>query len=174
MKGSFKVRNRSEFDRAMKWYESKGYEWNSGSDPSDYVPDCVKDGKPCEIEIVSNGRIMYDNHPDESLVGFDTFDRSDYEFIKPLGDGVYFTDGVPEGFHIRSIQYNPDKRATAVIFSDGDVRVVRRSWGQDDDIYFAVASAVAEKVYGSNSAFKRIIDEKATMIRKKRRDHDVK
>ena len=68
---------------------------------------------------------------------------------------------------VKHIQHNPEKGATAVTFDDGKVIVVRRAPDQPDDIYFAVASAIAEHLYGSNSAFKKMISSKTEVIHKK-------
>lgn len=59
-------------------------------------------------------------------------------------------------YKIRKIQVNPSKKATTVIFEDGKVVVVKRHEGDPEvDICSVVAYALAERVYGSNSAFKR-------------------
>lgn len=173
----FIVHDKAEFERAMEWCESKGYEWRSGSKPTEFMPDCLTK-HPCEIEIDNEGEITWGDD-DESIEGFDaffakymvkefdmpTFDTFDFEMDKHVATS-YLTE-MTDKYRIRSIQYNPEKRATTVIFADGDVIVVKRAEGQEDDIYFAVASAVAEKVYGSNSAFKRIINNKAKIIHTK-------
>lgn len=50
---------------------------------------------------------------------------------------------------------------TTVIWGDGSKpTVVKKSEDDPYDLYFAVASAIAIKAYGSNSAFKREIEEK--------------
>lgn len=59
-------------------------------------------------------------------------------------------------FGIKKIQINPKKMATTVIFEDGKVVVVKKHDGDPEvDILSVVSYAIAEKVYGSNSAFKR-------------------
>ena len=70
---------------------------------------------------------------------------------------------------IKKIVENPLKGATTVIWSDGDVTVVKRAEGDPDDPYFAVASALAIRVYGSNSAFKRLIDTKYEVFEPKKK-----
>lgn len=173
----FIVHDKAEFERAMEWCESKGFKWRSGTAPLEFMPDCLPK-RPCEIEISGDGEITYGD-VDESIEGFDaffaknmvkefdmpTFDTFDFEMDKHVATS-YLTE-MSDRYVIRSIQYNPEKRATTVIFADGDVIVVRRAEGQEDDIYFAVASAVVEKLYGSNSAFKRIINNRAKIIHTK-------
>ena len=48
--------------------------------------------------------------------------------------------------------------ATIVFFEDGNKVVVRRSKDTAPNLYEAVSAAIAIKLYGSNSAFKRAID----------------
>ena len=61
-------------------------------------------------------------------------------------------------YRIRKIQINPAKNATTVIFEDGKVVVLRKHEGDPDvDLASVVAYAIAEKAYGSNTAFKKHI-----------------
>lgn len=70
-------------------------------------------------------------------------------------------------FEIKKIQINPSKNATTVIFVDGSAVVVKKSPEDPEaDIFSVVAYAVAKKVYGSNSAFKREIYDKLEFIDK--------
>lgn len=58
------------------------------------------------------------------------------------------------------VKPNPKKHATAVKFRNGDIVIVKLSKGEKEgDIYQAVAYAVAEEVYLSNSAFKKAVDK---------------
>lgn len=78
-----------------------------------------------------------------------------------------------QNYGIRKIILNPQKHATTVLWEDGTATVVKRSEGDDPaDIWMVVAYALAEKVYGSNSAFKRQVKGKVENIneRKKRRN----
>lgn len=102
-------------------------------------------------------------HPKETLVMMtkEDADRTITEFYKALTI-----------HHVKHIQHNPDKGATAVTFENGDVVIVRRAESQEDDLYFAVASAIAEEVYGSNNAFKKMINEKTEVIHKKKKIGD--
>lgn len=64
---------------------------------------------------------------------------------------------------IKRIERNIKKDAiyTTVIWTDGSKpTVVKCAEGDSPDIYFAVASAIAIKMYGSNSAYKRMIKDK--------------
>lgn len=72
---------------------------------------------------------------------------------------------------IKRIIQNPKKNATTVIFEDGGVVVIKRSAADPEaDIYSIVAYAVAKKIYKSNSAFKRMVDETVVIPKKKKGD----
>lgn len=60
----------------------------------------------------------------------------------------------------KSIEYSADHTTVVVIWSDGDKTIVRRSANDPDDIYMAFTAALAKKIFGSNSAVKRIIRNK--------------
>lgn len=61
-------------------------------------------------------------------------------------------------YAIKKVIANPKKNATTVIFKDGTVEVVKKSPDDPEaDIFSVVAYAVAKRIYGSNSAFKREI-----------------
>lgn len=57
----------------------------------------------------------------------------------------------------KSIEYSADHMTVVVIWSDGDKTIVRRSANDPDDIYMAFTAALAKKIFGSNSAIKRVI-----------------
>lgn len=64
---------------------------------------------------------------------------------------------------VKRIEQNIKNQAlyTTVIWADGSKpTVVKCAKDDPDDLYFAVASAIAIKMHGSNSAFKRMIHEK--------------
>ena len=62
----------------------------------------------------------------------------------------------PRKYQIKKVVVNPSKNATTVIFMDGTVVVVKKSPDDPEaDIFSVVAYAVAKRIYGSNSAFKR-------------------
>lgn len=50
--------------------------------------------------------------------------------------------------------------ATIVFWNDGTKTVVKREIDDEDDLYDAVANALAKKIFGSTSKFHRIIDKK--------------
>ena len=53
--------------------------------------------------------------------------------------------------------------ATIVLWEDGTKTIVKRSDDTEDDPYAAFCIALAKKIYGSNSAVKRIIERKTTI-----------
>ena len=61
-------------------------------------------------------------------------------------------------FNIKQIIYNGTEGITTVLFEDGEVVLVRKAEGTEHNIYQAVASAVVRRVYGSNTAYKRQIE----------------
>lgn len=61
-------------------------------------------------------------------------------------------------FNIKQIIYNETEGITTVIFEDGEVVLVKKAEGTEHNIYQAVASAVVRRVYGSNTAYKRQIE----------------
>lgn len=72
---------------------------------------------------------------------------------------------------IKRVIQNPKKNATTVIFEDGEVVVIKRSAADPEaDIYSIVAYAVAKKIYKTNSAFKRMVDETIVIPKKKKGD----
>lgn len=77
---------------------------------------------------------------------------------------------IPKEFRIKQVIYNHDKKATTVLFKDGSCIVVKKSEnGNKSDIYDVVAYAIAKKIYGYNSAFKRELKEKTTLIENKKK-----
>jgi len=62
-------------------------------------------------------------------------------------------------YEIDKIVHNKRKHATTVFFKDGDIIVVKRSKDTPHDIYNAVASAIAKKVYGNNTQFKKVLEK---------------
>ncbi len=57
--------------------------------------------------------------------------------------------------------------ATIVFWSDGDKTVVKRAKDEDSSDYAAFTAALAIKVYGSNSAVKRIVSNAEVQKKKK-------
>lgn len=73
----------------------------------------------------------------------------------------------PRKYQIKKVVANPSKNATTVIFMDGEVVVVKKSPDDPEaDIFSVVAYAVAKRIYGSNSAFKREVVEHLELIDK--------
>ena len=69
-------------------------------------------------------------------------------------------------YSIKKIIVNPKKNATTVLWTDGTHTVVKRSEGDEPaDIWSVVSYALAEKVYGSNSAFKREVKGKVERMK---------
>ena len=69
-------------------------------------------------------------------------------------------------YAIKKVIVNTKKNATTVLWADGTHTVVKRSEGDEPaDIWSVVSYALAEKVYGSNSAFKREIKGKVERMK---------
>ena len=58
---------------------------------------------------------------------------------------------------VKKVVVNERKGATTVFFEDDEVIVVKREKGTQNCLYKAVASAVAIKVHGSNTQFKKTL-----------------
>ena len=126
----------------------------------------------CVIETMDEPTIIMDIEPVEKVVYgmtgcaglFDgkpaTFSWTDY--YPPLKKKK-------PHFGIKKIQLNPKKNATTVLWEDGTYTVVKKSPGDDPaDIWSVVSYALAEKVYGSNSAFKREIKGKVQNLNERK------
>ena len=61
-------------------------------------------------------------------------------------------------YDIRHIYHNNTKNVTVVVWETGDKTKVKLADGETSNIYNAVAAAVMERKYGSNSAFKASIE----------------
>ena len=76
--------------------------------------------------------------------------------------------GKYQPYEIKKVVVNPEKEATTVIFMDGTVEVVKKSPEDPEaDIFSVVAYALAKRVYGSNSAFKREVWNKVEVMKYK-------
>lgn len=62
------------------------------------------------------------------------------------------------GLWFYKIVHNKEKGTTVVWFDKDDKIIVKRRKGAKDDVYTAVAYAIAEKLYGSNTRFKKVVD----------------
>lgn len=82
--------------------------------------------------------------------------------------------GKYQPYEIKKVVVNPEKEATTVIFTDGTVEVVKKSPEDPEaDIFSVVAYAVAKRVYGSNSAFKREVWNKVEVMKSKEKKSDA-
>lgn len=78
--------------------------------------------------------------------------------------------GSYKSYGIKKILVNPEKDTTTVLWNDGTHTTVKRAEGDDPaDIWQIVSYALAEKVYGSNSAFKREVKGKVEVQTKKKK-----
>lgn len=115
-----------------------------------------------EVTPIENERSLYKMPYKNDIYYTNTFSFTveDKYTTGKWREAFFFEPIIKERFGIKQIVENPAKRATAVIWNDGKATVVKRAEDDPDDIYFAVASALAIRAYGSNSAFKKIIDTK--------------
>jgi hypothetical protein len=63
---------------------------------------------------------------------------------------------------------------TVVLFDDGKKVKVKRAKDDSGSIYSAVAYALAEHIYGSNTAFKKVVDKKLHTMEVKQQKHTSK
>jgi hypothetical protein len=63
---------------------------------------------------------------------------------------------------------------TVVLFDDGKKVKVKRAKDDSGSIYSAVAYALAERIYGSNTAFKKVVDKKLHTMEVKQQKHTSK
>lgn len=71
---------------------------------------------------------------------------------------------------VQKILKNPAKNATTVFWGDGTKTVVKKSPEDPDDDYFAFCSALAIKMYGSNSKLHRMLKNKTEVLVKKKKE----
>ncbi len=75
---------------------------------------------------------------------------------------------------VRTFSYTPDRilksgNRTIVFWYDGTKTIVKRSEDTEDNDYEAFTAALAIKVFGSNSALKRIIKNKTVQQKSKKK-----
>jgi len=58
--------------------------------------------------------------------------------------------------------------ATIVFWHGGDKTIVKRAAGEPGSLYAAVTAALAKRVYGNNTRFKKMIEKKVVVQGKKR------
>lgn len=116
-------------------------------------------GKKYRIDSVERSVTSIDGHGEITIYGHEDggyLDGFSGEFII---DDPKFVKDFKRAFNpyaIKKVVANPSKNATTVIFMDGTVVVVKKSPDDPEaDIFSVVAYAVAKRIYGSNSAFKR-------------------
>lgn len=63
-----------------------------------------------------------------------------------------------------------NNKTTIVLWEDGTKTIVRPSANDNYDLEAAVCAAIAKKIYGTNSAFKRMIKEKVVVQENKKKD----
>lgn len=83
----------------------------------------------------------------------------------------FLKDDYGHELQIKQIYVNMKKGATTVLWEDGTHTTVKLNIDTERycpfDLYYAVCAALAKKVYGSNSRFKKIIEEKTVTQEKK-------
>lgn len=62
------------------------------------------------------------------------------------------------GLWFYKIIHNKEKGTTVVWFDKDEKIIVKRRKGAKDDVYTAVAYAIAERLYGSNTRFKKVVE----------------
>lgn len=63
------------------------------------------------------------------------------------------------GLLFHKIVHNKEKGTTVVWFEQDNKVIVKRRKGAKDDVYTAVAYAIVEKLYGSNTRFKKAVED---------------
>lgn len=87
-----------------------------------------------------------------------------YELESKIGNLV----GIGNLF-VAKIVHNKEKGATTIWFKDGTRKIVKKRDGVKDCVYTAVAFAIVEKLYGSNSAFQNSVEDVLTLVSKGRK-----
>lgn len=85
--------------------------------------------------------------------------------LKDIGDDINLltppTLTEDKGMDIKTIYHNKEKGTTCVMFKDGKRVIVKRSKGEKDSVYTAVAYAITKMLYKSNTAFTKEVDKKS-------------
>ncbi len=103
-------------------------------------------------EITVTDRKVYDQIVN-SYTDRKVYDQIVNSYMRGSREAEHVT---PRKYQIKKVVVNPKKNATTVIFEDGEVVVVKKSPDDPEaDIFAVVAQAVAKRIYGTNSAFKR-------------------
>lgn len=139
--------------------------WQAGQCPTGYKPSDRGKSFPYIVEISRDGVMCtlwsndYDSMPVSTFLC-----NIPKTLLKPL-TGCEPTHAVIDEWlesrhRVKHIWVNRKKLTTAVKFDDNKIVKVKLSEGDEWNVYNAVAVAIAEHVYGSNSAFKKMIDKK--------------
>ena len=141
--------------------------WIEGERPTEYKPSDYGKDFPYTLEISGEGNIssLWLNDNDAPVVS--TFlCNIPQVLLKPL-TGRKPTQTIIDEWcsktyrhEVKNVWVNRKKLTTVVKFDDDKIVKVKLSEGDEWDVYNAVAIAIAEHVYGSNSAFKKMIDKK--------------
>lgn len=94
-----------------------------------------------------------DEHNESTNIMFEAKVRGIYFPLCSLEELIYISAFTP----MRILRNGP---ATIVFWPDGTKTVVKRAPDEPDNEYVAFTAALAIKIFGSNSALKRIIAEK--------------
>lgn len=102
-----------------------------------------------------------------------SFRRFEPDFYRMRVDNIpfLFAETKENKYEIKQIYVNMKKGATTVLWEDGTHTTVKLNINTERycpfDLYYAVCAALAKKVYGSNTHFKKIIEEKTVTQEKK-------
>lgn len=141
--------------------------WRAGERPTGYKPSDRGWDFPYTVEIDDEGILccLWVNDDDAMPVSTFLFNIPKV-LLKPL-TGRKPTQTIIDEWcsktyrhEVKHIWVNRKKLTTAVKFDDNKIVKVKLSEGDEWDVYNAVAIAIAEHVYGSNSALKKMIDRK--------------
>jgi hypothetical protein len=141
--------------------------WQAGERPTEYKPSNRGKDFPYTVEIGDGGRIgcLWCNDDDAMSVSMFLYDIPKV-LLKPL-TGLKPTQTIIDEWcsktyrhEVKHIWVNRKKLTTSVKFDDDKIVKVKLSEGDEWNVYNAVAVAIAEHVYGSNSALKKMIDKK--------------
>lgn len=118
----------------------------------DSNPNCYRNLK---YEIYSPEKLMKDKNRD---------------FLKKIESELKSVDYMSTFPGIKKIIVND--KTTIVLWWDGTKTIVRPSANDNYDLEAAVCAAIAKKIYGTNSAFKRMIKEKTVIQENKKNEEN--
>lgn len=173
-----RVFNKSEEDNLLTHLERETIcGWQAGERPLEYKPSDCGTEFPYTVRISGDGILSYTRLNDDDVMSVSMFcTEIPKTLLKPL-TGCEPTHAVIDEWcsktyrhEVKHIWVNRKKLTTVVKFDDDKIVKVKLSEGDEWDVYNAVAIAIAEHVYGSNSALKKMIDKK-TEIQDKGETH---